>query len=134
MKDDAFQYALLNALAAADSNTPANKPVKGAKVTRAAYANIPEPVLLSLVRCMPDLQSAILLLVAWHACRQRALKQGDLAGKPVARLSHADIAKTTGRRKDCVKRSLTKLKDKKLVISYQENNEKTVYSINNIVE
>jgi hypothetical protein len=80
-----------------------------------AYARIERPVLISLVRSMPDCQSAVLACLTWQAARQQRFSRGQYAGKFVARLSGKQLAQMTGRPLRTVRHSLKRLLEARLI-------------------
>src|SRR5260370_22041723 len=80
-----------------------------------SYARIERSVLVSLVRSMPDCQSAVLACLTWQAARQQRFSRGQYAGKFVARLSGKQLARMTGRPLRTVRHSLMRLLEAKLI-------------------
>jgi hypothetical protein len=74
------------------------------------FAVITKPLLLSLLRGMPDCQSAVLTCLTWHAARQERLQRGAHARRFVARLSGPQLAVMTGRALRTVRHALRNLK------------------------
>jgi hypothetical protein len=87
----------------------------GRDPARQSYARIERPMLISLVRSMPDCQSAILLCITWQAARQQRFSRGQYAGKFVARLSGKQLAQMTGRPLRTVRHSLKRLLEASLI-------------------
>ena len=126
---DVFDRALEAAHCTATDIPP--KPLKQPRrIARGGrYAVVPEKALLRLTTILPDLQSSILLALGWEALRQSRMRQGELAGQLSARISLSDLVRLTGKRKDCVRRAIQKLKRQKIVQSTQQGQRTTVYRI-----
>ena len=74
-----------------------------------SYAQIDRDKLLSLVRTMPDCQSAVLTTLVWQASRQERFAQGEYAGHFVARLSGKQLADMTCRPLRTIRHALQRL-------------------------
>jgi hypothetical protein len=77
--------------------------------TPVAYATLTKERLLRLARAMPDCQSAVLMVLVWHAIRNAKMKRGGLAGRTVASVSGGQLAGMTGRPLRTIRHALSKL-------------------------
>lgn len=83
--------------------------------TEGTFAIMDRSQMTSLVRAMPDCQSAVLFCLAWHAAVQVRMKHGKLAGQNVARVSVNELARILDRSRRTVQYGLATLKDVGLV-------------------
>ena len=102
-----------------DMNAPVPKAVRPQKISSAVeplmFALIPQPTVEHLAASMPDLGSAVLLLLSWHACITLRMHRGVDAGKPVARVSARRMSEMTGRPIRNVRRVLATLQERGLI-------------------
>ncbi len=76
---------------------------------RDGYAQLTRTTLTALARAMPDAQSAILVVLTWHALRNARLKFGPLAGRTAAGVSGEQLAEILDRPLRTVRHALTQL-------------------------
>lgn len=73
------------------------------------FATIPKDRVLRLARTMPDCQSAILVLLTWHATLNEKMTKGRCAGQTLASLSGKQLAEMTRRPLRTIRHSLRQL-------------------------
>ncbi len=76
---------------------------------RDGYAQLTRTVLTALVRVVPDAQSAILVVLTWHALRNARLKLGPLAGRTAAGVSGEQLAEALDRPLRTIRHALARL-------------------------